>query len=642
MTWPPLRPAVIEFDADGVPQAPAFGDRYHPRQGAAAQARHVFLAGNDLPRRWQGQPDFTVFETGFGLGNNFLATWQAWRDDPARSERLHYVAVEAHPLTGADLARCHVESPWPELAAALQAAWPPLVAGLHPIQLDGGALQLLLAFGDIDAMARQLDVAVDAFFLDGFAPDRNPAMWSAPLLQALARKARAGATAATWSVARAVGDGLRRAGFEVERAPGSGGKREITRARYAPRFLPRGAGRRAAAASTPNALIVGAGLAGGWAAHALAQQGWRATVLDGHAEPAQETSGNPAGLFHATVNADDGLHARFNRAAALLTARWLTPWCASGAVAGAVDGLLRLTADDAAAMQALLDRQGLPPAVVQAVDAAAASRLAGVALTRAAWYFPGGGWVSPRALVRHLLATPGVTFRGGQAVDALHRTGDEWRLLDRAGHVIDRAAVVVLASGTATSRLWPDAGWPLGLSRGQVSWWSPAPAGAPAPRIPLAGAGYALATPDGGLLCGATAAPGDLHAGLRDADHAFNLDRLHQLTGWRAPDQCLPAGRVGWRVQTPARLPLVGPVPAREVALGAPTRRPARELPREPGLFVLGALGSRGLTWGPLAGQVLAAWISGAPMPLEARLRDALDPARWALRAAPRRQVGGA
>ena len=107
MKTSPVQPAVIAFDADGVPRAAAFDDVYHARAGALAQARHVFLGGNGLPGRWRGRPRFTVLETGFGLGNNFLATWDAWRGDARRCERLHYVAIEKHPLTRDDLARVH-------------------------------------------------------------------------------------------------------------------------------------------------------------------------------------------------------------------------------------------------------------------------------------------------------------------------------------------------------------------------------------------------------------------------------------------------------------------------------------------------------------------------------------------------------
>ena len=171
----PIEPAQVEFDAvDGSPpRAPLYGDLYHPQVGALAQARHVFLGGNDLPGRWAGRERFVVLETGFGLGNNFLATWDAWRRDPARCQRLVFVSIERHPLRREDLQRAHAGSALPDLAAKLIDAWPPLVPGLQALDFDGGAVQLLLALGDVTALLPALRVGADAIFLDGFAPARG-------------------------------------------------------------------------------------------------------------------------------------------------------------------------------------------------------------------------------------------------------------------------------------------------------------------------------------------------------------------------------------------------------------------------------------------------------------------------------------
>jgi len=187
MKTAPIVAGRLAFTDAGVPCSPDFGDVYHPAAGALAQATHVFLAGNGLPGRWAGRERFVILETGFGLGNNFLAAWDAWRRDPQRCERLVFVSVEKHPLTRADLARAHAASALPELAAALLAAWPALLPNLHPLDFDGARVQLLLGFGDAALLLPQLVAAVDAFFLDGFAPARNAGMWDERLLGRLLR-----------------------------------------------------------------------------------------------------------------------------------------------------------------------------------------------------------------------------------------------------------------------------------------------------------------------------------------------------------------------------------------------------------------------------------------------------------------------
>lgn len=615
MRFEPITPARIAF-GDGPPQAPDFGDLYHARAGALAQARHVFLGGNALPQRWQRRARFVVLETGFGLGHNFLATWDAWRADAQRCARLWFVAIDKHPPTRADLARAHADSPLPALAQALVEAWPPLSPDLHRLAFDGGRVMLRLAFGDLSTWLAQLRLDADAVYLDGFAPDRNPAMWQARVLKALAGRVAPGATAATWSVAREVREALASAGFVVERAPGFAGKREMTLAQYRPAYTPRRRwppGRVAPA----HALVVGAGLAGAATAQALAAAGWHCTVFERAAAPALAASGNPGGLFHGSVAPDDGVPVRALRAAALAATASYRPLLAAGAVAGCAEGLLqRVDGLPLAGLRERLARLGLPADYVEALDAAQASARAGVALGGAAWWwFAGGGWLAPAALAAHWLAQPGVELRVGQPVQALRPAAGGWQLLGSDGQVLAAAATVVLASAADTPRLLAahaDPGWPLQSSRGQIT--LTAAAGWPRPRVPLAGEGYAIALPGGGLLCGATRHAADCDPQLRASDHAYNLARLARLLDLGAPPPGATAteGRVGWRLAVPDRLPLVGAVPGCA------------------GLYVCTALGARGLSWAPLAGELIAAHAAGEPFPLDARGVEALSPARYA------------
>ena len=628
MKTSPIVPADIDFSGD-APRAPAFDDVYASRAGALAQARHVFLGGNGLPQRWAARHRFVVLETGFGLGNNFLATWDAWRHDAQRCAQLVFIAVEKHPPRRVDLARAHANSPLAPLADELAAAWPPLTHNLHALDFDEGRVRLLLALGDVAAWLPEIVARVDAVYLDGFAPARNPDMWDPRLFKAIGRMAAPGATAATWSVARSVRDGLCAAGFVVERAPGFASKGEMSVARYAPAFTPRQAPARLPAAAPRTALVLGAGLAGAWAAHALAAEGVACAVVDRHGDAGSETSGNPAGLFHGIVTPEDGAHARFNRAAALHAARVLPPLLHAG-VPGSIAGLLRLEPGGSRdAMLGTLARLGLPEDYVQALTAAEASQRAGVALASPAWFYARGGWLSPAALARRLLE--GVARLPPCTVQALRGHEGRWQALDPQGRCIAEADAVVLANAADALRLLDHPPWPLHRVRGQLSVLHTRD---PLPRLPLAGTGYAIPLADGRLVCGATSQPNDEHPFERESDHAENLAQLARLLG-RAPQVDGPLhGRVGWRLVADDRLPVLGPVPAESLS-DARLDQP-RFIPRRLGLYTLTALGSRGITWAPLAARVLAAWMVGAPLPIEASLLDAVDCARFASRAARR------
>ncbi len=624
-----------------TPEASDVGDG---RQ-ASALAQDLFLRGSDLPRRWAGRDRFVVMDTNFGLGHNFLAVWQAWQQDPQRCERLFFVSVTPNPPRRADLVRAHAASAWVAAAAAMQAAWPPLTVNLHTVLLEGGRVRLLIGFGDLATLLPELQLRVDAFFLGGIEPRT---VWDRRIFKALARCAEPGASVAMVAIDSgddASRNGLAAAGFEVDMTAHEGDSPGLTRAHYAPRFSPRG--RAAATSAQPasgarHAIVIGAGLAGASTAAALAGLGWTVQVLDRHAAPAAETSGNPAGLYHGTVHAGDGAHARLFRAAALAAERVYRPLIEQGAVPGQATGLLRLHSGTLAAMLSLARRLALPADYVQALTAAQAGVLAGVPVHGPAWFYPGGGWLSPPALVRSWLSMPGVDFRGGVEVAGLQRLGGGWRLFDGQGLTVAEAPVVVLANAADAARLLIPLGhaaWPMQRSRGQVSGWTGAiDEGATPLLLPLAGDGYALPLPDGGVLCGATTSVDDDDPALRAIDHGHNFERLARLTGMAPPaDPARWLGRVGWRLQADDRLPAVGPVPLPACEIDKGSRQDqARRVPRAAGLWVVNGLGSRGITLAPLMADLLAARITGTPWPLERDLAEAVDPARWLVRSARR------
>jgi tRNA 5-methylaminomethyl-2-thiouridine biosynthesis bifunctional protein len=659
----PIVPAHIEWH-DGVPFAREFGGAYQPPGQAFAQAHEVFLAGNGLPARWRGRDRFVVLETGFGLGNNFLATWAEWRRDAQRPGRLFFVSIDLHPPTAADMVRAHASSPEPALSAQLLSAWPPLAPGLHTLAFDDDRVTLLLALGDVAAWLPELQLQADAIFLDGFAPAHNPATWDVRVLRSLARLAAPGSSAATWSAERTVRDALAGAGFHATRLPGTGGKRVVTTAQSDAVATSRRHGAPPGRVPQPaarSALVIGAGLAGAAAAWALARQGLQVAVLESADQPASGGSGNPAGLFHGVVHAHDGAHAQLLRAAALRAAQVYRPLVESGAVPGSAAGLLRgaggAAGQDEATLQALA--RSVPMAYAALLSRAQASALAGCPLAGPAWHYPCGGWLSPGALARCWLAGPGITLHTGCSVGALrHVESGRWQALDAAGQPIHEADVVVVAAAAESARLlapFSDApSWPWRRTRGQVS-VVPGPlasaAALPRPALPIASGGYLLALSaalgarlEGGLLCGATSQRGDEDPVLREADHRANLGQVATLTGAAVvvPDEWFGAGapllgRVGWRLGCDDRLPVLGGVPLPAAALpGARRLEQPRHVPRVPGLYVFTALGSRGITWAPLLGEVLAAGITGTPLPVASSLLDAIDAARFVSRAARR------
>jgi tRNA 5-methylaminomethyl-2-thiouridine biosynthesis bifunctional protein len=620
VTYVPLVPAVAEFDADGRLFSPVYGDVYHSPSGAQGQAEHVFLRGNGLPERWRGRQAFTVCETGFGLGLNFLALWKAWRDDPQRCASLHVVSMEGHPFAREDLAALlerYAPEPLADLARRLAAQWPDLLPGLHRMEFEDGALTLTLGFGDAQVLAPRLSARVDAFFLDGFAPERNPRMWELPLLRDLAGLAAAGATVATWACTGELRRALQAAGFNVRRAPGYGGKWHMTQGEAATEG-------RVAAALRPSgpghAVVVGAGLAGGGIAQALACRGWRVTVIDaGRAQGAPAHAGHIAAALTPVVARDDNARARLSRAGSQRAmARWLD--LAPGA-APRVCGTVQLERDAgrSAAMAGTLEALAFPEQWVRQVSRDEASELAGLPLARGGVFFARGMLVQPGRLIEALLATPGVTVLPGTAA-RVERAGQGWSLRDAAGAELAQADTVILANAAGAQGLLSASGLLEPLPRvaqmhalaGEVT-RVPAAALAGGPRCIVGGEGYLLPDTGEGCVAGSTYVHGASEARIGEEGQRVTLDKAAGLLGSRHPefDALVPGalpGWAGWRAVLPGRLPAVG------------------ELPHAPGLWLAVGYASRGLSWSALMGDVIAASLQGEPSPLETDLARLVAP----------------
>ncbi|KHK52007.1 FAD-dependent cmnm(5)s(2)U34 oxidoreductase, partial [Burkholderia sp. A9] len=312
-----LVPATLALRDDGILVSPEYGELHRDASHALAHA-HRMLAGNGLPARWQGRRTFTIVETGFGTGSHFLATWAAWRDDPARCERLHFVAVEPHPFSREDLRRAvsHIVANTTNSANAdaLVDAWPMLVPGLHRLEFDAGRVVLTLAFGDARDMLQRLVAHADAFYLGSVAAATDEDPLSTDVIRALARSAGEGATYATHARTDAVKQALVETGFTSRDIDDCAGEPAMRAGEYAPRWrMRRHEPPRALPVAARRAIVIGAGLAGCAVVERLAARGWDVTLIERHDRIASAASGNPAGVFHPLMTRDDNVASRLTR-----------------------------------------------------------------------------------------------------------------------------------------------------------------------------------------------------------------------------------------------------------------------------------------------------------------------------------------
>lgn len=578
--------------ADGSPRSSRFDDTYFSAEDGLAETRAVFLAGCGLPEAWAGRRRFTIGELGFGTGLNILAALDLWRRTrPSPAATLHLFSVEAYPMARAEAERALAR--WPELADLtdpLLAGWPDGRRGWRRIAWPEIGATLDLAVEEVGAALSGWTGAADAWFLDGFAPARNPEMWRDEVLAAVATRTAPGGRLASFTVAGAVRRGLEAQGLEVERAPGFGRKKQRLEARRL--------GPAPAEGAPPRVALIGAGIAGASLKRAFDRLGVEARVFDA-AGAGAGASGNPAALVTPRLDAGlGGIAELYSQAFAHAVEVYRTEAPEAMIATGALQ--LETAPRDGGRYDRIAAWNGFAAGALTRLAPAAASTRLGEAGAPGALAYRDALVIEPHALFSAWLAREPER----RPIDRLGRRDGAWVLLGEDGEVVAEADVVVIASGHASSRFMD---LPLRPVRGQVSL-----AAMPFTGEAAAWGGYAIPTRTGTLF-GATHDRGDTASDVRAEDHARNLAALAEgrpalaVQVREAPLQ----GRASVRAATPDHLPLAGAAPGME------------------GAYLLTGLGGRGFTLAPVLAEQVAAQALRLAGPLPRHLQELVNPGRY-------------
>jgi tRNA 5-methylaminomethyl-2-thiouridine biosynthesis bifunctional protein len=651
-----LHHARLDWNEAGTPVSSDFGDVYFSNDNGLSETRYVFLQQNRLPARFShhDSDSFVIGETGFGTGLNFLATMAAFLEQAPQTgngARLHFISFEKYPLTQRDLSKALAA--WPELAPLSQdliAQWPLPIQGCHRLQFANGRIRLDLWFGDIKDMLPQVphheDGLVDAWYLDGFSPAKNPEMWTQDLFDGLARLARPDASIATFTCAGFVRRGLIAAGFAMKKVKGHGSKREMligdrTDKQPVQTIAPwyaRPAGR------DGEVLIIGGGIASAMTALSLVERGRRVTLLCEGREPATGASGNRQGALYPLLNGEHDALSRFYSLAFAYARQRLLALAKRHPIAFDLCGVVQLGYDDKSRAKLTKMGQGpFPPELMHSLSATETEQIAGLPSGHGGVSYPLGGWLCPadltRAAIQEAQASGLLQVEYDTPITAIDELTDGWRVESDTGRQW-QAPTLVVAAGHQLPALLPFAELPLYPVRGQVS-HVPTTATLSRLKTVLCYDGYLTPAHNHQHCIGASYGRNQSSLEFRAEEQAQNQARLQACL----PDQVWPAevdvsdneARVGVRCASRDHLPVVGPI-ARLASLAdhyahlQRDQQNAKPLPLYPGLYVLGALGSRGLCSAPLCGELLASEICGDPLLLSADLLEALHPARYWVR----------
>lgn len=571
-----------------------FDDIYFQTESGQEESQYVFLKGNNLPQRFKTARNFRIGELGFGSGLNFLLTWKLWLETAPKNAQLHYFSIERTPLP--IQAAKNILGVWPELsplATALLDRFPRFFAGIHTIALRPGNVTLTLFLGEAFDALTSLQSKMDAWYLDGFAPAKNPDIWQDRLFPLIAQNTAQNGSFATFTAAGAVKRGMESAEFSVTKTKGFGKKRDMLTGSFK-NDVP-------TSPITKTALVLGAGIAGCATAHALAQRGIDVTLIDKNKKIALETSGNPVGIIYPKLTAASSPAGDIHLHSFLFTRRLLDALPQAGFVPC---GSLHLaTTGDENSRQKKIAALADDASFARLLDADGASSLAGIKLDLPALYFKEAGCLRPPDFCQSLITACSQKIKTifNAKITRLQKTGENWQALDETGRIIGEAPVAVIANGTGFQTFLPSL--PLEFLKGQVTFLSQTPENRTLKTV-ICHDGYVTPVMNGISYAGATfdkvKAADDFS--VSDEAHGRNLEKLAENISALKYNGAAVGGKTGYRVAAFDRLPLAGKIPGQN------------------GLYGLLALGSHGMTTAPLLGELIACQITGDPLPLEERL----------------------
>jgi len=572
-----------------------FDDIYFSPEDGLAETHHVFIGGNDLPEAWKDKPRFVVAETGFGTGLNFLAAWTLFEKRARPEQRLHYISFEKYPLEWDEIARALARwrGAFGGRADRLRALYPLRVPGFHRIMLNA-QVTLTLVFDDVNEALPQTDIpeGVDAWFLDGFAPSKNPDMWSETLFSGMARLSHAGTTFATFTVAGAVRRGLEAAGFSAEKSQGFGRKKEMLRGAFT------GSPRPGIEKAPEKVAIAGGGLAGTAAAFVLKRSGIRPVIFEKADSLAAGASGNRLGLFNPRLSAHRTAESDFYTAGFAQAVRTLRELQGGYDIKFNPCGSLHIFTDDEKEkrLRGAAERWGWHETHMHVLDAGEASHRAGVNIDRGALCLPDAGTISPQALCRAY--ADGVETHLNADVNP-----DELK---------DEYDAVILACGAAVRDCAPLADLPVHTVRGQATQVAATHLSSSL-KSNLCFGGYLSPPQDGLHMLGATFQKWLDDRDVKREDDDENIRRLAEYFPDLAQGLEVKGGRAALRASSRDRFPVAGPAGGN--------------------LYVSTAHGSHGIISTLAAAHLLTDMITGAPRSLPDRSAKALSPSRFAERA---------
>ncbi len=653
MTGAILKNAEIEWQ-DGLPYSKMFNDIYFSRENGAEETLYTFIEGNQLHHRWNSPQicdSFSLVELGFGTGLNFITTADYW-DKSESNGWLNYYSVEKFPLTLKDLKKAL--GLWPQYSSfsnRLIEYYPLPVKGIWTIVFPEAKIKLHLLWMDVlEALSHfaKENVLVNAWFLDGFAPSKNPNIWQNDGFKLIAECSKAGTTLATFTAAGFVRRGLMQTGFNISKRAGFGTKREMLVGEFSAKensFHTRRYNPNLHWKSEPKAKgnqkigVIGAGIAGATTARYLAESGHEVTLFEKNQDAGLGASGNSAGIYYPFVSTDMNLSSQFFFKAYHQLLHDLDYFCLNDFVNQI--GVLKLLSSQVE-FEKLMKGFSECSEIhrwVSMMNQQDCENLFRPLKNRLGMYFPKSGFINPGEVCRKLSSHNLIrTHYSTTIMNIVLSENDKWLCIDHNNNEYLFDALVV-ANSYEAKRLLPEHFLPAIEVRGQTTELPLSDLECELPSTVVCDDVYLIPKSKKTLFIGATFDRRETNPELTEQSQNWLLEKTARLVSFKAQNEHALSGKVGFRYCSVDRLPIIGPLHKlpnlfqnySDLERGKLLKscKPAEYWPN---LYLNLAHGARGITSSFISANIICCLIKAQPLPITEDIWEKLHPSRFIIR----------
>ena len=586
---------------DGLPYSPSYDDRFF-QADAIKEIKDVFITPNNLEDRFKQSEKLSIGELGFGFGLNFFVTAMIWNQSKCKSssEVLNYVSIEEALPSKEEISKVLKNFPeLHEIGKYFLSHYSPIHNDMQRIELPELNIRLTLIQNNAELALQNLlgfsNNLIDAWYLDGFDPAKNQAMWNSSVSQLVALLSSNQATFGTFTSAGFVKRNFTKFGYDVSKVKGFGNKRH----KLIGKILPRKHAQNPSSSALSKIAIIGSGIAGSSAAHAAANHGMQVDVYEYGQEAACGTSSNPVAAMYPRFSANNSSYSHLIAQSYFFADRLYSKFQNEYKRTGLLFSHFNEYQEDWLQQMIGLDRKDIFQQFTEA-EMKKEFKLESKGLKVLQ-----GGYLFPQALCQALLRHEKIKIYTEHCFENTYENNSKISLNFSNQKNDNQYDAVVIASGAGLLNVMPS----LKISKGQLVGLKNSQD--IACSLPINSEGYILPSIDGVTWIGSTHQKDfqDLLPSSEAANDLISRTERNFKVNLGSVDGALTEARL--RLGSKDRLPIAG------------------KISNDQNIYAIGALGSRGFSLAPLMGELIASQISQSPNPVSTGIALSIDPMRF-------------